>query len=211
MPPDQKIVSGNDHNPKIKSKRGGQLMFWYLKKWRGHILRGVSKQRITYDQLNLTQFIQGFAKNIFEEQNPNICESMLQYLADLMEDATDFSWTNAKVSHAVLLCEMERGSLTWSDSHKISQILTPRSITLHRSHIGPEIPSTKNHGSVNLINPTLANFLKIMRLTGKFTVTFVLTVWVKAGLWGFQRKNVHFIRSRQKISKRLLSLRAGAG
>ena len=33
-----KSDKGNDHNPKLKSKRGGgQLMFWYLKKWRGHM------------------------------------------------------------------------------------------------------------------------------------------------------------------------------
>ena len=40
---------------------------------------------------------------------------MLQYLADLMEDATNFSWASAKASHAVLLCKMELGSLKWSD------------------------------------------------------------------------------------------------
>ena len=38
-------------------------------------------------------------------------KKMLHYLGDLMEDATDFSWANAKAAHAVLLCEMERGHL----------------------------------------------------------------------------------------------------
>ena len=36
-------------------------------------------------------------------------ETMLTNLSDLMEDTTDFSWQGAKASHAVLLCEMERG------------------------------------------------------------------------------------------------------
>ena len=33
---------------------------------------------------------------------------MLIYFADLMEDATDFSWSNAKAANAnaVILCEM---------------------------------------------------------------------------------------------------------
>ena len=30
-------------------------------------------------------------------------------MADLVEDATDFSWQGAKAAHAVLLCDMERG------------------------------------------------------------------------------------------------------
>ena len=34
---------------------------------------------------------------------------MFVYLSDLMEDTTGFSCQGAKASHAVLLCEMERG------------------------------------------------------------------------------------------------------
>ena len=41
--------------------------------------------------------------------------TMVSYLSDLMEDATDFSWQSTKAAHAVLLCEMERGSLQWED------------------------------------------------------------------------------------------------
>ena len=33
-----------------------------------------------------------------------------------MEDATDFTWQGAKAAHAVLMCEMERGSLQWEDT-----------------------------------------------------------------------------------------------
>ena len=53
---------------------------------------------------------------------------MLMYLGDLMEDATDFSWANAKASHAVLLCEMERVSVTCRDTSRIDKIRrdTPR-------------------------------------------------------------------------------------
>ena len=34
---------------------------------------------------------------------------MLLYLSELMEDTTDFAWTDAKAAHAVVLCEIERG------------------------------------------------------------------------------------------------------
>ena len=49
-------------------------------------------------------------------------DTMISYLADLMEDATDFTWQRAKASHAVLLCEMERGTLQWEDGDRIDRI-----------------------------------------------------------------------------------------
>ena len=39
-----------------------------------------------------------------------------------MEDDTDFSWANAEAAHAVLLCEMERGSLEWIQTDRIDRI-----------------------------------------------------------------------------------------
>ena len=86
------------------------------------VLGGVTRQRITYDQLSLTQFIQGFTRNILDESDPKSREQMLWYLNDLMEDATDFSWASAKAAHAVLLCEMERGTVCWSDTSRIDRI-----------------------------------------------------------------------------------------
>ena len=51
------------------------------------ILGGASRQRISHDQLSLPQFVQGF---ILEETDKKIREKKLQYLSELMEDATDF-------------------------------------------------------------------------------------------------------------------------
>ena len=47
---------------------------------------------------------------------------MLTYLADIMEDTTDVKWASAKASHAIMLCEMERGSLTWFHTDRIDRI-----------------------------------------------------------------------------------------
>ena len=44
---------------------------------------------------------------------------MLNYLSDLMEDANDFSWHGAKAAHAVLMCDMERGAVTWDDGPRV--------------------------------------------------------------------------------------------
>ena len=115
---------GNDL-AKIKSKRGGATEVLVNNKvaWpQDHILGGPTKQRLSYDQLNLTQFVQGFARNILEESDENSRKCMLNYLSDLMEDANDFSWSNAKASHAVLMCEMERGAVNWCDTTRIDRI-----------------------------------------------------------------------------------------
>ena len=47
---------------------------------------------------------------------------MLWYLNELMEDASDFALASAKACHAVLLCEMERGSLDWHNTNRIDRI-----------------------------------------------------------------------------------------
>ena len=47
---------------------------------------------------------------------------MISYLVDLMEDTTDFTGQGAKAAHAVLMCEMERGSVQWEDTDQIDRI-----------------------------------------------------------------------------------------
>ena len=110
----------------FKSKRGGNIDVIVKHKvaWQHDtILEGHNCQRVTYDQLNLTQWVQGFAQNILDEklQKKNK-DQMLQYLADVMADAIDFSWQNTKAAHAVLLCDMERGAVMWDNSDEIDRI-----------------------------------------------------------------------------------------
>ena len=48
---------------------------------------------------------------------------MLDYVIDLLDDATDFSWASAKASHAVLLCRMEQGQIRgWSETEKVDTV-----------------------------------------------------------------------------------------
>ena len=60
-------------------------------------------------------------KNILEECCTERKYIMVSYLSDLMDDATDFSWQGAK-AHAVLLCDMECGSLHLEDMDQIDWI-----------------------------------------------------------------------------------------
>ena len=83
------------------------------------VLSGVNKERVTYDQLNVTQWVAGFGRTIREESDPELKAHMLDYMIALMDDANNFSWGSVKASHAVFLCRMELGEV------KILLILQP--------------------------------------------------------------------------------------
>ena len=81
------------------------------------VLAGSTKDRITYNQLNITQWMSGFCRILRDENCQKIRDHMLDYLIALLDDSNDFSWQAAKASHAVLLCRMEQGEVTgWSDT-----------------------------------------------------------------------------------------------
>ena len=122
-------LPGKNKKLKYKSQRGGSVDVEVKHKvhWPHEaVLGGVSRQRVMYDQLSLTQWVQGFCRNILEERSGSRKDTMISYLADLMEDATDFLWQGAKASHAVLLCEVERGTLQWEDGDRIDRIRRAR-------------------------------------------------------------------------------------
>ena len=47
---------------------------------------------------------------------------MLDYLGNIMEDASDFSWESAKVAHAFLLTNMEADRVNWSETDNIDGV-----------------------------------------------------------------------------------------
>ena len=131
--------SGNEMHYKHKSKRGGDIEVSVKNKvtWPHElILGGAQRHRVLYDQLSLTQGVQGFCKNILEERSHERREAMVAYMSNLMEGATDFLWQCAKAAHAVMLCKMERGVLSWEDSDPIDRI--------RRAHEQKHIVSNKS-------------------------------------------------------------------
>ena len=127
-------------NLKYKSQRGGDIdvKVRYRVHWpHEEILGGLQRQRVAYDQLSLTQWVQGFCHNVLEEKSESRKDIMISYFGDLMEDVTDFSWQGAKAAHAVLLCEMERGSIRWGDTERIDRV--------RRAHAQKHVPSSKQN------------------------------------------------------------------
>ena len=111
---------------KLKSQRGGQVEVTVKNriKWpHEYVLSGINKERVSYDQLSITQWVAGFGRTTRDESDPEIKQHMLEYMISLMDDANDFSWTSAKASHAVLLCRMEQGEVkSYSDTLAIDRI-----------------------------------------------------------------------------------------
>ena len=46
---------------------------------------------------------------------------MLQYFAELFEDANDFAWISAKNCHAAVCCQMEEGQTDWLNIHDLDR------------------------------------------------------------------------------------------
>ena len=92
-----------------KSQHGGpgEVSVKRMVDWpENFILTGSLKNRPTYDDLTLTQWVAGFVRCI-QEKSEEASTCMLDYLGNLMEDASDFSWESAKASHAIVLTNME--------------------------------------------------------------------------------------------------------
>ena len=103
-------MSNQVRTNKIKSQRGGALDVFvnHKVKWpHEFVLSGQNKDSITYNQ---DQWIAGFWQTI------TIGEHMLDYVIDLPEDASDFSWALAKASHGEIK--------SWLETEKIDRIDT---------------------------------------------------------------------------------------
>ena len=68
---------------KIKSQHGGQVEVFvkHRAKWpHEYVLAGNNKERVTYDQLTMGQWMAGFCRVMREERNRNSKDAMLDFL-----------------------------------------------------------------------------------------------------------------------------------
>ena len=95
-------LSNTGTDSKIKSLRGGSVDIFVKNrvKWpHEYVLAGNIKKRVSYDQLTMGQWMDGFCRTMREEKNSKNKEAMLDYLIALLDDSNDFSWAAAKASH----------------------------------------------------------------------------------------------------------------
>jgi hypothetical protein len=77
--------------------------------------------KIMYNELNIFQWVQGFAALIDNEQNLAIKGTMLNHLELLMQDAQLLGWEATRYTHGVVLSKIEKGKLSWLDTFGISE------------------------------------------------------------------------------------------
>ena len=73
---------------------------------------------------------------------------MVQYGADLLQNALDLGWQTAKGSYKVLLTQIESTSLTWENINEIQALrhqFAQRSIMKQPSHVAHVAPSAPLH------------------------------------------------------------------
>ena len=145
---------------RLKSQRGGpgDITVKRIVDWpQNFILTGSRKTRLSYDDLTMAQWVSGFVRGVQEEKSVAAKSSMLDYLGNLMEDASDFSWESAKAAHAIVLTNMEADRLNWTETKKLDRIRrahAQRHVTAPYSNISktPYGKKVKNSGSKNGIN-----------------------------------------------------------
>ena len=110
---------------RLKSQHGGpgDVTVKKVVDWpQNFILTGSHKVRPSYDDLTMSQWVSGFVRCIQEEKSEAARSSLLDYLGNLMEDASDFSWESAKAAHVIILTNMEADKLQWTETDKLDRI-----------------------------------------------------------------------------------------
>lgn len=87
-----------------------------------HVYVGAARKTVSYDELNPQQFALGFIKIIMRQPSSDLREAMLNYLSKLLQESIDFSWSSSRGAHAVVLQEIERGTVTWKDTDELDNI-----------------------------------------------------------------------------------------
>jgi hypothetical protein len=80
------------------------------------------KRRLLYNDLNIEQFIIGYATIM--EREPDIVlivRNMISHLKLLFNDSLYYGWDRAKNSHGVVLTDMEDGLYSWIDKDRVAE------------------------------------------------------------------------------------------
>ena len=140
---------GNKQVGKVKGKKDKIEIVWP----QDGAFVDYQRIRLTYEQLNPSQFVLGYLRSVEEEPSTFIRTNMIDYLTDMFQDVCDMGWQSAKGAHLVVMSKMEDGLVTWSDLKKVNKIRK----TYVCSSIGV---STSNHQEQQAGSNTKKGFTK---------------------------------------------------
>ena len=163
----------NSHFPgngeKFKSQRGGGVDVPVKRKvqWPHEaILGGVARQRVTYDQLSLTQWVQGFCKNILEKNQ--VVGVIPWCLISVTLWKTPQIFRGREPRRLMPSC-----SAKWSGGHLLGRMgreligaggLMPKNMFQVGRHGLSRTP--RSHGSAKIFRTILARFKRTMNRMG---------------------------------------------
>ena len=81
---------------------------------------GPNRKTVNYDDLSSDQFTLGYLR-IAQRQTPEIKNNMIEHLMKLLQSTLDYNFMTSRGAHAVILQEIERGTLTWNDTDNIEK------------------------------------------------------------------------------------------
>lgn len=95
-----------------------------------YIHRGPERRPARYEELSLPEFVYGFLCMLDDSPEPAPVKSlMLAKLRDVMRDALDFDWLPIRNYVRIILQEIEREKISWSDQTAMQEL---RVLYLHR-------------------------------------------------------------------------------
>ena len=82
---------------------------------------GGKRKGVLYADLKVEEFVYGFLVMISASKNKMDITSMLLLLQNLMQDAMEFSWANARAFYDIVGQDVEQGLMKWTDEQAIYQ------------------------------------------------------------------------------------------
>ena len=89
-----------------------------------NVFVGASRRPLSYDELNPQQLLLGHLITAMAPENTADKDNMIQYAIKLLRESIDGSYESSRGAHAIVLQELERGSVTWADTKKLDDIRT---------------------------------------------------------------------------------------
>ena len=84
-------------------------------------MTGGKRKGVAYNDLKVEEFVYGYLQMIAAPKNDMDYEGMMRMLLNLMQDAMEFSWVNARAFYEMIGQDVEHGVLKWSDERIIHE------------------------------------------------------------------------------------------
>ena len=89
-----------------------------------HVKRqsGGRRRCVTFSELRLKEFVYGFVIMLRSPRSKFNTELMLDILAMMMQDAVDYSWSNALTFYEMVGSDVEQGYMKWEDNDRVKDM-----------------------------------------------------------------------------------------